>query len=84
MERHPVVAVLLAITAFVVIVPVMLQMAREGLRLRQVWGYLLFGAGCLLVAVAYGLYDDRRQGYLALVGFAASVIGMLVQHRRRE
>lgn len=84
MERHPVVAILLAITALVVIVPVTVQIAREGYRLRQVWGFLLFGAGVLLVAAAYGLYADRRQGYLAALGFVATVAGMLVQHRRRD
>ena len=84
MERHPIVAVLLAITALVVIVPVTVQMAREGLRLRQVWGFLLFGAGVLVVAAGYGLYADGRQAWLAGIGFAVTVVGMLVQHRRRE
>lgn len=83
MERHPVVAILLALTALVVIVPVMVQMAREGQRLRDVWGFLLFGAGVLLVAAAYGLYEDARQGFLAALGFLLTVVGMFAQHRRK-
>lgn len=77
-------AILLAGTALIVVVPVMIQMAREGYRLRQVWGHLVFGAGMLLVAAGYGLYDDVRQGWLAGIGFALAVLGMLAQHRSRK
>jgi hypothetical protein len=44
-EKHPVVAILLAVTALIVVVPVMIQMAREGYRLRQVWDRPGFGTG---------------------------------------
>lgn len=76
-------AILLAITAAVVVVPVMIQMAREGHRLAQVWGHLAVGAGMLLVAAAYGFYADARQGWLAGIGFVLAVIGMVAQHRDR-
>lgn len=84
MARHPVVAMLLALTAAVVVVPVMIQMARVGYRLGQVWGHLAVGAGMLLVAAGYGFYADVRQGWLAGIGFVLAVVGMIAQHRRRQ
>ena len=83
MERHPVVAALLAFTALVVIVPVVVQVARREYPLKQAWGQLLIAAGMLVVAVGYGLFEGRPQGYLAVAGFATAVAGMLVVQRRR-
>lgn len=62
----------------------MIRMAREGYRFRDVCGHLVVGAGMLLVAAAYGLYADVRQGYLAGIGFVMAIIGMILQHRRAE
>ena len=83
MERHPVVAVLLTLTALLVIVPVGVQLARREYRLRQVWMQLLIAAGMLVVAVGYGLFEGRRQGWLAAFGFVAALLGMLALQRRR-
>ena len=83
-EKSPVVGILLAITALVVLVPVVLQMRTDGRRLRDVWGHLVFGLGLLCVAAGYALFADVRQRYLAVGGLALALIGLFVQHRDKD
>ena len=82
LEKHPVVAVLLAITALVVFVPAIVQVVRREYRPAQSWPHLLVTAGMLLVAAGYGLTEGARQGWLAVVGFVAALAGMLAMQRR--
>lgn len=82
LQKHPVVAVLLAITALVVFVPVIGQVIRREYRLAHSWPHLLVTAGMLVVAAAYGLYEGSRQAWLAVVGFMAALAGMLAMQRR--
>jgi hypothetical protein len=76
------VAGLLTLTALVVLVPVLVQIARREYSLREAWGQLLIAAGMLVVAVGYGLFEGGTQGYLAVGGFVAALAGMLAVQRR--
>jgi hypothetical protein len=82
--RSPAIGIILAVTALVVLVPVLLQMRTDGRRLRDVWGHLIFVGGLLCVAAAYFFFADGRQWYLAVFGLAAALIGLFVQHRDRD
>jgi hypothetical protein len=77
-----VVAVLLALTALVVMVPVAIQVVRREYRLNQAWPLLLVAAGMLVVAAAYGVFEGARQGIMAAFGFATALLGMVALQRR--
>jgi hypothetical protein len=81
-ERHPVVAVLLALTAMVVVVPVAVQVAGREYRASHAWPYLLVAAGMLTVAAGYGIFRETWQGVLAGVGFVMALAGMIALQRR--
>lgn len=83
-EKSTPIGVILAITALVVLVPVILQLRARERRFADVWGHFLFVAGLLCVAAAYGLFADTRQRYLAVGGLAAALIGLFVQHRDKD
>jgi len=81
-ERHPVVAILLTLTALVLMTPVVIQVVRRKYRLDQAWPLLLVAAGMLVVAAAYGVFDGARQGIMAAFGFATALLGMVALQRR--
>ncbi len=78
------IGIILAVTALVVLVPVLLQMRTDGRRFRDVWGHFVFVGGLLCVAAGYAFFADVRQRYLAVGGLAAALIGLFVQHRDRD
>ncbi len=83
-EKSRAVGAVLAFTAMVVMIPVLLQIRTDGRKLRDVWGHFLFVAGLLCVAAGYALFADVRQRYLAIAGLAAALLGLFVQHRDRD
>lgn len=83
-HKSTAIGVVLAITALVVLIPVLLQMKNDGRQFRDVWGHFVFVAGLLSVAAGYALFDDARQHYLAIGGLAAALVGLFVQHRDKD
>lgn len=83
-EKSTPIGIMLAVTALVVLIPVLLQMRTDGRKLRDVWGHFVFVAGLLCVAAGYGLFTGGRQKTLAIGGLAAALVGLFVQHRDKD
>ena len=84
METNTAIGVFLAITGLVILVPVLLQIREGRYRWREVWGIFVLVGGFLLVGAAYALYDGDALRRLALVGLAAVLFGLFVQHKRQD
>jgi hypothetical protein len=76
------IAIFMVVTALIVLFPVLLQLRQGESRLRDVWGYLAFILGLLLIAA--GDTDPGRafQTWLTIGGVAAALLGLLLQSRR--
>lgn len=75
--------VFLMVTAVIVLFPIFLQLRAKEYAWRAVWGYILFAAGLFSVGVSYSfLYGSGRRN-LSIAGFAAILIGLLVQEGPR-
>jgi hypothetical membrane protein len=84
MDAQRVLGVIIIVTAFVVCIPVILQVREGEEKLRDMWGFLLFASGLLAVGVAYtGLVEPARD-YAVYGGLAAALVGLFVQHRERR
>lgn len=73
--------VFLMVTAVIVLFPVFLQLRAKEYAWRAVWGYLLFAAGLFSVGASYSFFDGSARRNLSIAGFAAILIGLLVQER---
>ena len=79
--RSTTIGVVLAVTAMVVAIPVVLQLRSHERRLRDVWGHFVFVAGLLVVAAAYAFQADEAQYYMSVGGLIAALFGLFIQHR---
>ena len=75
MPRSTTIGVILAVTATIVLVPVMLQLRSGERRLRDVWGHFLFVAGLLVVAAAYAFFTDEHKYWLSVGGLVGALFG---------
>jgi uncharacterized membrane protein YfcA len=84
MDSDSVIGIFLFITALTILVPVLLQLRDGTYQLREIWGMFVLAAGFAVVGTAYAFFDDRVQHWLSLIGLAAVLFGLLIQHKRRE
>lgn len=84
MDSNSVIGVFLLITAFVIFLPVVLQIRDERFHWREVWGMFVLVAGFIMVGCAYMFLGGKEQRWLSLAGLGAVLFGLLVQHKRRE
>lgn len=75
--------IFLMVTAVIVLFPVFLQLRAKEYAWRAVWGYLLFAAGLFSVGASYSFFDGSARRNLSIAGFAAILIGLLVQELPR-
>lgn len=75
------VGIFLVISAFIVLFPVVLQLRLGESRLSAVWGYLVFVAGLLIVAIGDSFAGRAHQFELALAGVITALLGLLIQSR---
>jgi hypothetical protein len=75
------VGIFLVISAFIVLFPVVLQLRLGESRLSAVWGYLVFVAGLLIVALGDSSAARAHQVELALAGVITAIVGLLIQSR---
>ena len=81
MPRSTTIGVILAVTAMIVLIPVVLQLRSGERRVRDVWGHFVFVAGLLAVAAAYAFLVDERQYWLSVGGLVCALFGLFIQHR---
>lgn len=84
MDSNSIVGIFLIVTAFVILVPVLLQIRDGRFHWREVWGLFVLVAGFVMVGAAYMFLAGEEQRWLALLGLGAVLFGLLVQHKRRE
>lgn len=70
-------------TAALVLFPVFLQVRSGEHGVRAVWGYILFAVGLFSVGASYTWLTGDSQRNVVLAGFAAVLIGLLVEERDR-
>ena len=75
------IALFMIVTALVVLFPVLLQLRQGESRLREVWGYLVFILGLLLIALGDTNAARAHQALLTGAGVLASLIGLIAQSR---
>jgi hypothetical protein len=73
------IGIFLLISAAIVLVPVVLQIRLGESRLRDVWGYMIFVAGLLMVATSDSTVGRPHQARLALIGIMLALAGLLAQ-----
>jgi uncharacterized membrane protein YfcA len=84
MENNTAIGIFLMVTGLVILVPVILQIRDGRFRWQEVWGMFVLVAGFLLVGAAYALYHGAMLRNLALLGLAAVLFGLFVQHKRQD
>jgi len=78
------IGIFLLISAVVVLVPVVLQIRLGESRLRDVWGYIIFVAGLLVVATGDSTVGRAHQTRLALIGVMLALAGLLAQPKQSD
>jgi hypothetical protein len=73
------IGIFLLISAVVVLVPVVLQIRQGESRLRDVWGYIVFVAGLIVVAAGDSTLARAHQSRFALAGVMLALLGLLTQ-----
>jgi hypothetical protein len=71
------IGIFLLLSALVVLVPVVLQIRLGESRLRDVWGYILFIAGLLVVAAGDSTLARTHQSQFAMAGVVLALAGLL-------
>lgn len=84
MESNSIIGVFLIVTSLVILVPVLLQVRDGRFHWREVWGMFVLVAGFAAVGGAYMFLAGQQQRWLSLLGLGAVLLGLLVQHKRRE
>lgn len=84
MDSNSIVGIFLIVTALVILVPVLLQIRDGRFHWREVWGMFVLVAGFVMVGAAYMFLAGEEQRWLSLLGLGAVLLGLLVQHKRRE
>ena len=82
MNSNTAVGIFMLVTSLTVLVPLVVQLREGRFRFREVWGLFVLVGGFAIVGIAYTVFDGSLQ--LALVGLAAVVFGLLIQHNRRD
>ena len=75
------VGIFLIISAVIVLFPVVMQLRLGESRIRDVWGYLVFIAGLVLVAVGDSALARELRLELAIAGVVTALAGLLIQSR---
>jgi hypothetical protein len=75
------VGIFLIISAVIVLFPVLMQLRQGESRIRDVWGYLVFIAGLILVAVGDSALAPELRLELAIAGVISALAGLLIQSR---
>jgi hypothetical protein len=75
------VGIFLIISAVIVLFPVVMQLRLGESRIRDVWGYLVFIAGLVLVAVGDSALARGLRLELAIAGVITALAGLLIQSR---
>ncbi len=73
------IGIFLLISAAVVLVPVVMQIRQGESRLRDVWGYIIFVAGLIVVAAGDSTLARTHQSRYAIAGVMLALAGLLVQ-----
>jgi len=73
------IGIFFVLSAVIVLVPVVLQIRLGESRLREVWGYFVFVAGLLVVALADSDFGRGREIQIALLGVIIALAGLLLQ-----
>jgi UDP-N-acetylmuramyl pentapeptide phosphotransferase/UDP-N-acetylglucosamine-1-phosphate transferase len=75
------IGIFLVVSAFIVLFPVVMQLRMGESTLSSVWGYLVFVAGLLIVAVGDSTVAHTHRFQLALAGVITALAGLLIQSR---
>jgi hypothetical protein len=73
------IGIFFVVSAVVVLVPVVLQIRLGESRLREVWGYFVFVAGLLVVALADSQVGRGHEIRFALLGVVIALAGLVLQ-----
>lgn len=84
MDSNSIVGIFLFVTAFVILIPVILQIRDRRFHWREVWGLLVLVAGFMIVGLSYLFATGTQHRWISLFGLGAVLFGLLVQHKRRE
>jgi hypothetical protein len=84
MDSNTVIGIFLFITGLVILVPVLLQLRDGTYRLDEIWGMFVLVAGFAIVGTGYAFYEGSTLRWLSLIGLGAVVLGLLIQHKRRD
>jgi hypothetical protein len=75
------IGIFLVISAFIVLFPVIMQLRMGESTLGAVWGYLVFVAGLLIVAVGDSGAAHGHRFKFAVAGVITALAGLLIQSR---
>jgi len=84
MDSNSIIGIFLFVTALVILIPVLLQIRDGRFHWREVWGMFVLVAGFVIVGTAYMFLAGQELRWMSLLGLAAVLFGLLVQHKRRD
>ena len=84
MDSNSIVGIFLFGTAFIILIPVILQIRDRRFQWREVWGLFVLVAGFIIVGSSYLFATGIQHRWISLFGLGAVLFGLFVQHKRRE
>lgn len=76
-------SIFMVVTAVVVMIPVLMQIRMRETRPNEVWGFMIFALGLLVIAVADTTFGRPRFAAIFVMGLALALVGLIVQARRK-